>query len=80
MTVYEFDARIAVEAASREEAADLILEHCMDGADIAVALFAVGSLNRRKSTFTNAPVAPSNNAVTFWGSTANLFPATPEGK
>lgn len=41
---YTFDATLAVEAESSEQAADLILEHLME-ADIACSLYSSGFLN-----------------------------------
>jgi len=47
---YEFDAHISVMAGSdsKAEAADKILEHCLDG-DIAISLHSEGSLNVKET-------------------------------
>lgn len=45
MAEYTFDASLTVEAETEEAAADLILEHCMDGVDIAAFLCKEGTLN-----------------------------------
>ena len=47
---YTFDAILAIEAESAEQAADLILDHCMDGIDIACSLHKEGSLNVKEAS------------------------------
>lgn len=49
MSEYAFDASVSVDAGSREEAADLILEHLMEK-DIACSLYDEGVLNTTKHT------------------------------
>jgi len=45
MREYTFDASVTIEAESEEQAADLIIEHCMTGIDIACILVKAGTLN-----------------------------------
>ena len=48
-TIYTFDASVSVEAKSKEEAAELIIFHCIGRpADIAIALHEEGTLNHAK--------------------------------
>lgn len=49
MTEYSFDAHVTIEASgTKEDAADEILEYCMDN-DIAISLHTEGSLNTRST-------------------------------